>query len=99
MLGYGAAAAAAAHDQRNHCAAAAAQGPAAALVDAVDGRVVVAWSRVSGQMDVCAMETRVAGEAVGPARVVLECLESAFLAVLRNDPIFSLGTPCGSSRG
>ena len=65
MLGYGAAAAAAAHDQLNHCAAAAARGPAAALVDAVDGRVVVAWSRVSGQIDVCAMETRVAGEGRG----------------------------------
>ena len=65
MLGYGAAAAAAAHDQRNHCAAAAARGPAAALVDAVMDALVVAGSRMSGQMDVCAMETRVAGEGRG----------------------------------
>ena len=64
MLGYGAAAAAAAHDQRNHCAATA-RGPAAALVDAVMDAMVVAWSRVSGQMDVCAVETRVAGEGRG----------------------------------
>ena len=65
MLGYGAAAAAAAHDQLNHCAAAAAGGPAAARADAVMDAMVVAWSRVSGQMDVCAMETRVAGEGRG----------------------------------
>ena len=83
MLGYGAAAAAAAHDKRNHCGAAAARAPAAALVDAVMDAMVVAWSRVSGQMDVCAMETRVAGEGRGAGEAVLECLESAFLAFLR----------------
>ena len=65
MLGYGAAAAAAAHDQLNHCTAAAAGGPAAARADAVMDAMVVAWSRVSGQMDVCAVETRVAGEGRG----------------------------------
>ena len=41
------------------------EGPAAARADAVMDAMVVAWSRVSGQMDVCAMETRVAGEGRG----------------------------------